>query len=393
MMDDQLTRCPHCKTSFLITEADLQSGCGVARCGACLKIFSATSHLFTLEEIGEDSVFGSAMTSQPSTDQDLSSEIAIETDANQAFAADPLELEQPAFEQSPIDKTPSTASQAEPQQIQDQQTQDQKPAPPLESEVSAEPQQQTLAPEQRRSAARTPVMEALDVDLELDELRQARNSRPLSERIEAEEPNLAGPPPEGFEEVYYNGNAEEADSALTDFDMTPVVPPERPKEPSKTDILLSKPVIATAAVLSLAILAFLILLGSTRSLSQNPKLNGVVETLCAISSCSHPLMEDFKPLAATQTSLSQSDNSLIVDFVLENPSENTLPFPGIIVELLNEEGLVVGAQHFQPDLYLKNMPFADHQLPPELPVAITLNVTELPPQAEDFRLTFIPPLN
>lgn len=388
MMDDQLTRCPHCKTSFLITEADLQRGYGVARCGACLKIFSATSHLFTLEEIEEGSVFGSAI-----TDQDLSSEISIENDADQAFATDPLELEQPAFEQSSIDKTPSTASQAEPKPIQDQQTQDQIPALPLESEASAEPQQQTLAPEQRRSAARTPVMEALDINLELDELRQARNSRPLSERIEVEEPNLAGPPPEGFEEVYYNGNAEEADSGLTDFDMTPVVPPEQPKEPSKTDILLSKPVIATAAVLSLAILAFLILLGSTRSLSQNPKLNGVVEVLCAISSCSHPLIEDFKPLAATQTSLSQSDNSLIVDFVLENPSENTLPFPGIIVELLNEEGLVVGEQHFQPDLYLRNMPFADHQLPPELPVAITLNVTEPNPQAEDFRLTFIPPLN
>ncbi|WP_417598362.1 DUF3426 domain-containing protein [Oceanospirillum sp.] len=48
MMDDRLTRCPHCSTCFVISDADLQQAFGVARCGRCKKIFNAANHLFEL---------------------------------------------------------------------------------------------------------------------------------------------------------------------------------------------------------------------------------------------------------------------------------------------------------------------------------------------------------
>ncbi|OOV86504.1 hypothetical protein BTA35_0213460 [Oceanospirillum linum] len=47
-MDDRLTRCPHCSTCFVISDADLQQAFGVARCGRCKKIFNAANHLFEL---------------------------------------------------------------------------------------------------------------------------------------------------------------------------------------------------------------------------------------------------------------------------------------------------------------------------------------------------------
>lgn len=364
MMDEQLTRCPHCKTSFLITEADLQRGCGVARCGSCLKIFSATSHLFTLEEIGDNSPASSSATlSIPETGERSSpSKGTTASDRDPAFTPEPFATEQ------------QTSDSVADDFVTD----------PLH------------APDDFASSttSRTPVMEALDMDMELNELREARNSRPLSERIDAEDPQPKGPAPEGFEQAYYNSHSEEAQDALADFDMTPVAPAEPRKEILKFSTQLSKPIIAIAALASLLILLFLILLNSTRSLSQNPGMSGVVETLCAISSCDHPLIADFQALKTSQSSISQmGDNTQLVDFVLENTSDNTLPFPAIIIELLNEEGTAMDKQVFQPELYLKDMPFADHQLPPELPVAITLTLTDAKPQVEDFRLIFVPALN
>jgi predicted Zn finger-like uncharacterized protein len=45
-----ITRCPHCETSFNITESQLQKAQGLVRCGFCLQTFSALEHQLYLEE-------------------------------------------------------------------------------------------------------------------------------------------------------------------------------------------------------------------------------------------------------------------------------------------------------------------------------------------------------
>lgn len=49
-MADRVTCCPHCSTSFRITEAQLQTARGAVRCGSCLQIFRAPDHLLPLPE-------------------------------------------------------------------------------------------------------------------------------------------------------------------------------------------------------------------------------------------------------------------------------------------------------------------------------------------------------
>jgi len=44
-MADRVTCCPHCSTSFRITDTQLQSAKGAVRCGSCLKVFKALEHL------------------------------------------------------------------------------------------------------------------------------------------------------------------------------------------------------------------------------------------------------------------------------------------------------------------------------------------------------------
>lgn len=41
-MPDQLTQCPHCQTSFRVTQTQLAAAKGMVRCGSCLGLFSAS---------------------------------------------------------------------------------------------------------------------------------------------------------------------------------------------------------------------------------------------------------------------------------------------------------------------------------------------------------------
>lgn len=43
MTAPRVTSCPHCKTSFRITQAQLKAANGSVRCGSCLQVFDATS--------------------------------------------------------------------------------------------------------------------------------------------------------------------------------------------------------------------------------------------------------------------------------------------------------------------------------------------------------------
>ncbi|MFV0455448.1 MAG: DUF3426 domain-containing protein [Pseudomonas sp.] len=44
-MTSFITQCPHCRTSFRLSRAQLGAARGVVRCGACLEVFNASQHL------------------------------------------------------------------------------------------------------------------------------------------------------------------------------------------------------------------------------------------------------------------------------------------------------------------------------------------------------------
>lgn len=45
MLFTQVTRCPHCQTSFRVSDEHLEAANGVVRCGSCLQVFKATDYL------------------------------------------------------------------------------------------------------------------------------------------------------------------------------------------------------------------------------------------------------------------------------------------------------------------------------------------------------------
>ena len=53
-MPSFLTQCPHCLTSFRVTDNQLEAADGLVRCGACLGIFSAAANRITLKQTPDE---------------------------------------------------------------------------------------------------------------------------------------------------------------------------------------------------------------------------------------------------------------------------------------------------------------------------------------------------
>lgn len=278
-MDAQLTRCPHCQACFTVEESELNYAYGVVRCGACLKIFNASHHLFELEYVPEGA---------------LPEEIA--------------------------------------------------PKQP-----SATPKMPSAAPVQNQTEHRIP------------------------------EPEPHQPP-----EVHLVSEPDHSSHPEVDDD----------KSSSQKFSLIDQPWLPVAVGLSLLILVVLMVVGNTRMLSQHPSMSGLVDGICSITGCDHPVMSDFEHLVYSQAGLiPESPNRIQIDFVLENPGTMTVRFPAILVFLQDATGETLVEHLVQPDDYLAEMPFSDNQLPSDLPVAITLSLDTQGYPTESFDLIFMPPLN
>ena len=51
MTDSFVTQCPHCRTSFRVSRAQLSAAHGAVRCGACLHVFNAGQQLLSHEQL------------------------------------------------------------------------------------------------------------------------------------------------------------------------------------------------------------------------------------------------------------------------------------------------------------------------------------------------------
>ncbi|OPX54976.1 hypothetical protein BTE48_11595 [Oceanospirillum multiglobuliferum] len=335
-MDERLTRCPHCKTCFVITEAILQQALGVARCGNCLKIYNASHHMFELEQ--GDSVEGSHHFTP-----------AVEAPV------------------SPIKKT------TEAQPIQPEMA-PQKAEKPEATPVFSEPEEFSVLPE----------MESFELDD--DELATIRQARKQS-TIQASD----APVDQALQTLI-------ADS---DFHQGHIADNRRfPKETDRIPLteqlslwLKGKLILPLALALSVISVIFIILWANSRILAQYPALSGLVESICSVATCDHLLMSDFAQLEAKQMSLVASEGEhLYAEFVLENLGEQ-IRFPAIAITLQSASGEVLSEQTFQPDQYLQNKPFADHQLPSELPISLSFPFPPSTQEVKHFAVLFLPPLN
>ena len=114
-----LTQCPHCQTSFRVSNAQLNAAHGLVRCGSCLGVFSASANEirirapdgYLVEEIPHDEAPQDSDQSFSDSDNEEAPSLADNDDADELIpvtsAADAIEAE-PA--QTPVDEPAITAA-------------------------------------------------------------------------------------------------------------------------------------------------------------------------------------------------------------------------------------------------------------------------------------------
>lgn len=81
MLFTQITRCPHCETSFRVGDEQLDAANGYVRCGSCLQVFKATDYFITDEAVTEQNQ-PTAEIDEPS-DESIVEKVAITPKAEQ----------------------------------------------------------------------------------------------------------------------------------------------------------------------------------------------------------------------------------------------------------------------------------------------------------------------
>mgnify|MGYP000032356155 CR=1 FL=1 len=339
MMDDRLAYCPYCSTIFSISEAELEQAYGVARCGNCKKIFNASTHLLSLEEV----VSGKVTTPLHPQTSTLHPQAPI---LDESLDIEPLDLKH---------KEPQVTRYTRKTSKKKKQKQ---PTSSISLKADRDDEAPILSGNMHFNAEYdTPGSEKSKQWLQDDRIGVEDESKiPVNETVSKKNR----------------------------------VPKEDTVSKKDTAVLNGLPWIPATAAAAMVAVILLLLWSNTRALSQSPALSGFAEALCQLGRCDHFLPSDFDSLEATQTEIIQNNTQLFADFLLNNPGEVPLPFPAILIELRSTTGKVVAEHLYQPDQYLRGKPFADHILPPDLPVALTLPIEEKIQDLSNFTVLYFP---
>lgn len=365
MMDDRLTRCPHCSTSFTVSDAELHKAFGVARCGRCKKIFNAANHLFELEPADTSESQHSEPTLKPSPRVKSPAQSQAESQINKPEVAVAEAI-------PPVRQPASKPSDAEPDFGLSE------PAPVTPAEPRKTVQMRQQEPDDIE-ALLAELSDAPQLDLDTDELTAIRK---LRQAPQVRQQQL---------EISLTADREDEAPTLTNSFHFSAEPDEIPKaNEHKAKPSTGLPWIPATLAAALIALILLILWSNTRTLSQSPGLAGFSEAICSLSQCDHFLPSDFDGLQVGQHVLRETNTQLTAEFVLTNPAENALPFPAVLVELRDDRGKVISEQLFQPDTYLKGLPFNDRMLPAGLPLNLALTLGGQAQGIQQFSLRFFP---
>lgn len=373
MMDDRLTRCPHCSTCFAVSDADLQQAFGVARCGRCKKIFNAANHLFELEADENTSPVEPLSPGLSDRPEALAEEQTSRVTKQEPSATPAAHLASNI--QAP--NTPAAGTQT-PETTQTSK----KSASASVAKASADPVAVTNSLENAEAFLES-LPDAPDLmldDNDLSAIREARQAPELRNHqlevsLKADRHDEA---PDFNPDLHF--------SAEPDHEHHE----QKPKENQSAQIASGLPWVPATLAASLIILILVLLWGNTRTLSQSPGLSGFAEAICSMTGCDHYLPSDFDELKASQLAIFEINKQLTAELVLNNPTTNPLPFPAILLELRDRSGKIISEILYQPDTYLKGKPFADHMLPSDLPVALSFPIQARVSDIENLSVRYYP---
>jgi len=373
MSTDKLTRCPHCKAAFKVSESQLAVASGRVRCGACMNVFDAIAYsLGDAKDAPEN----------PPTDSELEQEIQDLAEHDDTST----ELNSDLIQDNPTEDNESeTTSQNSPfgdelsdsfKDLEETRSKD------LNASYANELEEARQAPDDESWATDMLEQEARSIP----ESSPSESPKKKQERVEpaftASYNEIAEP--ENVEFAPFSENNDEQEHISFYYDDAPSKP-KRSKVASFTLITLN-----TLLVFTLVGLASWF---HYEKLAKYPQVAALYQQFCDIAGCELPELSDITKIRSHNLvvrSHPTTRNALIIDAVITNEADYPQDFPDIALYFSDINNQTIAQRLIKPAQYLVPEILEWRQLPSNEGIHISLEIVDPGKEAVNYSLKFFP---
>lgn len=422
MSESHVTQCPHCRTSFRVSQAQLAAAHGAVRCGACLHVFNAAEQLFgpraaasapakapsTQVSKAQAEVGSKPPAKRPIDDAlwihddldldslDLDEELARLEEQEQQLSQQFLALEQAPhytgnFASSAADEPEEAHDEAWAEALlRDEPLKRERDS--LRLQPAEEQPEPIAAPEPRVSAELAPSV--------------TTRKQPVADDLdEADEPRLGNLDDEPDEEQQQDEDPRHEREQPRVTRNEPGLREERlfelDDEPLQLEWRQPQGIVWGRvfgwSLLNLLAAAGLLAQYATYNfdeLARQDRYRPWFEQLCPSIGCSLPSKVDIGQIRSSNLvvrSHPEFSGALIVDAILYNRAPFAQPFPLLEIRFADLGGQLIASRRFKPSEYLAGELAGQSEMPPQTPIHISLDILDPGPRAVNYSLSFHSP--
>ena len=418
-MTSFITQCPHCRTSFRLSRAQLGAARGVVRCGACLEVFNASQRL--QQEDGEPAVVAptpvmaaepAAAPVAPRSAQQLTEEQTLwihddldldNLDLDEELAKLEREERELSRQLQELEHPPQThTDEAWAEQLL--RAEGQADESDTEPYVSASPRTPEAFPAETLSftpvssdkpvppsplAASRVFTDALEQEQQPQRIEPAFSDTDVQAQDEPEDtPETV--PPKIHERRDTPRTVETADEPLFDLQDEPLQLDWQARR---------KPWGRWLGWGALNLIALLALAGqyvayNYDELVRQDRYRPWFEQLCPSIGCTLPPKVDIEQIKSSNLvvrSHPDFNSALVVDAIIYNRASFAQPFPLLEVRFADINGQPLASRVFKPGEYLSGELAGRTEMPPQVPIHIALDILDPGTRAVNYSLSFRSP--
>lgn len=437
------TQCPHCGAQFRISEQHLAQAKGAVRCGSCLKVFQATEHLIDDKPVSKatpaaKSAKPAAPVAAPpsaenkwSLSEDMSSAPASEAPAPASKRwtldddlSDDMDDDMPdkLVDEPPPSSMPSNDTRVslgglelsdsfmsldsdDHDSLRDESFADMAGAgKKMQSEDSDESWAEKLLEELEDKPA--PVDVRAD-NLSLSERSEDQKRREQQEKKKQRTTQASQKKSDDMPDWAMDSGdffSDESLGPLTDDsdDIAAIdIPAVEERKTSKVSLPLETISAQSGELLkwgALSLAGVLIFVGqhlifNFNELSRTPAWRPFYANVCGAIGCSLPNLSDVSELRGANLVVRahpRAGNALVVDVIVFNDGRHAQPFPLLELGFTDLNGRAIASRRFQPDEYLRGEISDMTEMPPGVPIRLSLEILDPGSDAQNYTLRFLP---
>ncbi|MFG0380792.1 DUF3426 domain-containing protein [Pseudomonas sp. zbq_18] len=427
MTDSFVTQCPHCRTSFRISRAQLGAAHGAVRCGACMRVFNAAQQMLV-----DQTRAGKPAAAAPSPSKPAASATApAPSPAAPPARATPPESKTtpPAPEKKSVDTLwihddldlDSLDLDEELAKLEEQEMQ-------LSREFTAmsSTTQPAIAPFQSTEETTDKHDESWAVSLLKEEATRKAEPPRQPARPQSAAPSLPEEPGEHVAEIRAEPVIDEPDARGEPDDEPEEIDDSayRPRHQAPQKPERSEPALRDDSLLDLSddplqldwqqpkkpwgrwfgwgllnllgagALAFQYIAYHFEELARQDQYRPWFEAVCPEIGCSLPSKVDISQIRSTNLvvrSHPQYMDALLVDAILYNRAPFAQPFPVLELRFADINGQLIVGSRFRPSEYLSGELAGQAEMPPQTPIHISLEIKDPGARAVNYSLNFHSP--